>query len=150
VDDDLDSVESGEQAETAEDESLQKRLEKAERQNQELRRSLRKTEVAKEHGEKIAEVVANSGRPANEWADYAVEIKALLPEDHPKAETPEAAPATQEVAEPAAGLKAVATNQPASSPVAPGTDLSAKEIGDLHKTDPAAFQRALQAKYAAS
>jgi hypothetical protein len=147
TDEETPEVSAEETAPAAGDDSAMRKLKQ---ENQSLRQRLRRTELEANFGKDVVELIPEE-LPLAKWEEYAGRLAERLQKpEQTKAETPEAAPETPEVPEPAAGLKAVATNQPASTPVAHGTDLTSREIGDLYKTDPAAFKRALQAKYAAS
>jgi DNA repair exonuclease SbcCD nuclease subunit len=124
-----------------------KDLQKLRKENQSLRQRLRRSELEGEFGDKIAEVVAKSGRPVNEWADYAAEIKALIPEVAPESKTEPAAEEPSPEEEPS-GLAAVAKGPAtASSQANAASELSAKELGDLAETDPSRFYAAIAAKY---
>jgi hypothetical protein len=113
-----------------------KEVRKLKQENQSLRQRLRRTELEGDFGTKIAEVVAKSGRPVNEWADYAAEIKALIPEVAPEATTEPAAEEPSQEDEPT-GLAAV-TKATAPNSATAGEQLTVAQIKELAKTDPIA------------
>jgi hypothetical protein len=114
-------------------------------ENRSLRERLRRSEIQAEHGEQIASLIPTS-LPLNEWPEYAEKLSALIPKA-PAPESADSEPAnapSEERTEREERLAAVA------APQATGTQpevLSAKEIGELMKSDPAAGLRAANARY---
>jgi hypothetical protein len=121
------------------------RYRKLQNENRSLRERLRRSEIQAEHGEQIASLIPTS-LPLNEWPEYAEKLSALIPKA-PAPESADSEPAnapSEERTEREERLAAVA------APQATGTQpevLSAKEIGELMKSDPAAGLRAANARY---
>jgi hypothetical protein len=117
---------------------------KLRQENRSLRERLRRSEVEAKHGAEVAGLIPPS-LPLDEWEDYAAKLADFRQAPAPaptESETVDAPSEERQATE--AKLAAVVAPQATGTPQ---EILSAKEIGDLMKADPAAGLRAAQAKY---
>lgn len=123
----------------------QKEIAKARREAAKYRNQLRRTELAKEYGDDVLELVPETMK-LDEQKALAAKLADRLRIDTPnptdEAETPE--PPKVEVP---AGLAAVAGSTAAGAAAPSAADLSARDLGEMMKSDPAAALRLMEAKY---
>jgi hypothetical protein len=122
----------------------QKEIAKARREAAKYRNQLRRTELAKEYGDDVLELVPETMK-LDEQKALAAKLAERLRIDTPnptEQETPE--PPKVEVP---AGLAAVAGSTAAGAAAPSAADHSARELGEMMKSDPAAALRLMEAKY---
>lgn len=121
-----------------------KEIAKARREAAKYRNQLRRTELAKEYGDDVLELVPETMTVADQKelaAKLAERLRIETPNPTEEAATPE--PPKVEVP---AGLAAVAGSSAAGT-TSPASDMSARDLGELMKTDPASALRLMEAKY---
>jgi hypothetical protein len=128
----------------------QREIKKLRKEAQALRTergTLQREVLTAKYGEEVVGLIPVEVTAYERQVEEAEKLKAIFPatvtQEAQAPETPEPAP---EVEVPA-GLKAITGTPPATSGIAPGSDMSAKEIGELGKTDPVAAFQAMRGKY---
>src|SRR5262249_21017139 len=125
---------------------------KLRRENHSLRARLRRTELAKKYGDDVVAMIPE-GLPIKEWeaqAEKLVTFRGQTPSgQEPKPDEEEEPPPPEpEPPTPAEQALATASSGTSIGTSAPtGSELSAKEIGELGKKDPQKAWEAIQAKY---
>ena len=127
--------------------ALRKELDQARRDAAKYRTQLRRTQLAKDYGDEILELVPET-LPVKDQKELAAKLKERLGSQQQTSPTEQVEAAEPPEVEVPAGLAAV-SGAP-SPPSSAGVTLSAREIHDLMQRDPAAAMRAAQAKYGGS
>lgn len=130
---------------------VRKHMERQSRRIEKLQRRLAESELKAQHGDTIAAVVAASGLPTEKWGDYAQQVKSLIPDGTPTAQTePATEEETAEAPSPTELALAAVTKGSADNTPGAVSEMSSKEILELGKRDPQAALRQIRAQYRAS
>lgn len=146
LDDELDApIEANDGNEEPQAASEDPKYRKLQNENVNLRRRLRRTEIEAKHGEDVAALIPDS-LPLNEWQGFAEKVVAFRGAQVPET-TPDEAPEPPPVERQEREQRLAAVGASRTPGHADRGALSAREIQDLMRTDPAEGIKAAQAKY---